>query len=137
MSKKLSRSEQREQILQLLYEKTFHEEPVDEQFELANIARDFVPSDFISEELSGIIGHIDDIDAVIEKYLKNRKLSRVPRVPLCIMRIAVYEMLYCEGLDTGVSINEAVNLAKKYASEEDKSYINGILGAIDREIKNG
>lgn len=137
MSKKLSRSEQREQILQLLYEKTFHDEPVDEQFELANIARDFVPSDFVSEELNGIVGHIEEIDALIEKYLKNRKLSRVPRVPLCIMRIAVYEMLFCDELDTGVSINEAVNLAKKYAADEDKSYINGILGAIDRDRKNG
>ena len=137
MSKKLTRSEQREQILQLLYEKTFHEEPVEERFELANIARDFVPSDFISDELNGIIEHMSDIDSEIEKHLKNRKLSRVPKVPLCIMRIAVYEMLYCDGLDTGISINEAVNLAKKYAADEDKSYINGILGSIDRERKNG
>ena len=59
MSGKLSRSEQREQVLQLVYEKSFHDEPVDELLELANIARDYVPTGFVSDEISGIENNIE------------------------------------------------------------------------------
>ncbi len=135
MSEKLKRSEQREQVLQLLYEKTFHEEPVDDLLELANIARDFTPTAFISDEVNGVVEHISEIDSHIAENCKKWSVNRIPKVPMCIMRIAVYEMLFCDDIDTGVSINEAVELSKKYASPDDKSYINGILGAIAKGIE--
>ena len=135
MSGKLSRSEQREQILQLVYEKSFHDEPVNELLELANIARDFVPTGFVSDELEGIENNIEKIDGEIAKNCKNWAFSRIPRVPLCIMRIAVYELMFCDDIDTAVAINEAVELAKKYASDDDKAYINGVLGAISRDLQ--
>lgn len=135
MSGKLSRSEQREQILQLVYEKSFHDEPVNELLELANIARDYVPTGFVSDELEGIENNIEKIDEEIAKNCKNWAFSRIPRVPLCIMRIAVYELMFCDDIDTAVAINEAVELAKKYASEDDKAYINGVLGAISRDLQ--
>ncbi|MGN0113818.1 MAG: transcription antitermination factor NusB [Acutalibacteraceae bacterium] len=135
MSGKLSRSEQREQILQLVYEKSFHDEPVNELLELANIARDYVPTGFVSDELDGIESNIEKIDEEIAKNCKNWAFSRIPRVPLCIMRIAVYELMFCDDIDTAVAINEAVELAKKYATEDDKAYINGVLGAISRDLK--
>ena len=135
MSGKLSRSEQREQILQLVYEKSFHDEPVNELLELANIARDYVPTGFVSDELEGIENKIEKIDGEIAKNCKNWAFSRLPRVPLCIMRIAVYELMFCDDIDTAVAINEAVELAKKYASDDDKAYINGVLGAISRDLQ--
>lgn len=135
MSGKLSRSEQREQILQLVYEKSFHDEPVNELLELANIARDYVPTGFVSDELEGIENNIEKIDGEIAKNCKNWAFSRIPRVPLCIMRIAVYELMFCDDIDTAVAINEAVELAKKYATEDDKAYINGVLGAISRDLQ--
>ena len=135
MSGKLSRSEQREQVLQLVYEKSFHDEPVDELLELANIARDYVPTGFVSDEISGIENNIEKIDEEIAKNCKNWEFSRIPKVPLCIMRIAVYEIMFCDDIDTGVAINEAVELAKKYASEDDKAYINGVLGAVSRDLQ--
>lgn len=135
MSGKLSRSEQREQILQLVYEKSFHDEPVNELLELANIARDYVPTGFVSDELEGIENNIEKIDEEIAKKCKNWAFSRIPRVPLCIMRIAVYELMFCDDIDTAVAINEAVDLAKKYATEDDKAYINGVLGAISRDLQ--
>ena len=135
MSGKLSRSEQREQILQLVYEKSFHDEPVNELLELANIARDYVPTGFVSDVLEGIENNIEKIDGEIAKNCKNWAFSRIPRVPLCIMRIAVYELMFCDDIDTAVAINEAVELAKKYATEDDKAYINGVLGAISRDLQ--
>lgn len=135
MSGKITRSEQREQVLQLVYEKSFHDEPVNELLELANIARDYVPTGFVSDEVQGIEDNIEQIDSAIAQNCKNWAFSRIPRVPLCIMRIAAYELMFCDDIDTGVAINEAVELAKKYASEDDKAYINGVLGAVARGLK--
>lgn len=135
MSQKLSRFEQREQILQLVYEKTFHDEPIGEIFEMAELSRDFTPTEFVSAEVRGIEENISDIDAKIAENCKNWSVNRVARVPMCIMRIAVYEMLYCDDIDIGVAINEAVELAKKYGAEDDRSYINGILGSVAATIE--
>lgn len=135
MSNKQSRSEQREQILQLLYEKSYHEESVEEILSLANDAREYVPTAFVESEVNGVVSHLAEIDAEIEKHCKRWKLSRIPRVCLSIMRIAVYEMFFVDDIDNAVAINEAVELSKKYAGEDDKSYINGILGSVERTIK--
>ena len=59
-------------------------------------------------------------------------VERMTKVALSIMRLAIAEMLYMDDIPQGVSINEAVELAKKYAGKEDSSYINGILGSISR-----
>ena len=59
--------------------------------------------------------------------------ERISRVALAIMRLAVYEMLYVDDIPVSVSINEAVELAKKYGGDEDSSFVNGVLGGISRE----
>ena len=77
--------------------------------------------------------HIDDIDAVIEKNLKGWSKQRISKVSLALLRMAVCEMKYFEKVPVGVSINEAVELCKVYGSDEDKGFVNGILGSISRE----
>lgn len=71
---------------------------------------------------------------MIESKLKNWKLSRISKVSLSILRVAVYELKYMDDVPTNVSINEAVELAKQYANEDDYSFINGVLGAIAKEL---
>ena len=82
----------------------------------------------------GTIEHLDEIDQLIESKLKNWKLSRISKVSLSILRVAVYELKYMDDVPTNVSINEAVELAKQYANEDDYSFINGVLGAIAKEL---
>ena len=76
----------------------------------------------------------EEIDKKIEANLKGWKLSRIPKVSLSILRVAIYEMLYEEGTDVGVAINEAVELAKTYGGEKDSSFINGLLGSVARQL---
>lgn len=84
--------------------------------------------------LANFCAHSAEIDNRIEAKLKNWTLARLPRVNAALLRLAVTEMLYSgqEDMDS-IVINEAVELAKKYAGEEDYQFINGLLGAISRE----
>ena len=98
------------------------------------------PSDkarpFLLELVRGVTGSRVLIDRLIEQFSRNWRLSRMSCVDRNIMRIAVYEMLYCRDIPAKVSINEAIDIGKKYGTEESGSFINGILDSvrIDAEI---
>lgn len=130
----MTRSEQREEVFILTFEKTFHDESVDEVIALAKELRGEKINDYIENEVKGIFDNIEAIDKLIDEHSIGWKINRIPRVNLCIMRICVYEMMFDDTVPTGVAINEAVELCKKYSSDEDKKFVNGVLGTISRNI---
>ena len=73
------------------------------------------------------------LDTKITPYLRKWELCRITRASLAILEMAFYEILYMDEIDPPVTINEAVELAKKYATPEDASFINGVLGSLVRE----
>jgi N utilization substance protein B len=78
----------------------------------------------------GVVQYKDHIDKVIEKYSSNWKVRRMACVDRNILRLAVFELLYCDDIPAKVSINEAIDIAKKFGSAESGSFINGILDSI-------
>ena len=130
----MTRHESRQEAFCLLFEKTFTDMDLDEIIQGATETRDLQVNDFTLKLAKGTIEHLDEIDQLIESNLKNWKLSRISKVSLSILRVAVYELKYMDDVPTNVSINEAVELAKQYANEDDYSFINGVLGAIAREL---
>jgi N utilization substance protein B len=88
---------------------------------------------YILQLLEGVEEHREELDACIEAHAIGWKLSRIPRLSLAILRVALYEIRYMEDVPVGVSVNEAVNLAKKYEDAEMAAYINGVLGSVVRE----
>lgn len=86
--------------------------------------------DFILEVVQGTQSKLDEIDAVIAKAAKGWSIDRMSKVDLAILRLAVYEMLFMEDTPKSVAINEAVEMAKKFSSDEAPAFINGILGNI-------
>ena len=84
----------------------------------------------------GIFDNLSDIDAKITENLRGWKLNRISKVSLSLMRIAVYEMLYMDDIPHSVSINEAVTLAKKYSTQDDSSFINGVLGSVSKTVES-
>ena len=79
--------------------------------------------------------HEEEIDAKISENLKKGwKISRISKVSLALLRLAVYEILYRDDVPTSVSINEAVELSKKYTVKEDTSFINGVLGSVAKAL---
>ena len=99
----------------------------------ARLPRSFRPGTAISVR-SPHRPHPEEIDEIIASHLKKGwTLSRISKPSLAILRLAVYEMKYLDNVPQSVSINEAVELAKKYTIDESK-FVNGILGTYSREI---
>ena len=87
----------------------------------------------IDARYEGVIAHRTDIDRMLNETSDGWKTSRMGKVELSILRLAVYEVLYDDQVPTGVAINEAVEMAKKYGGEDSGSFVNGILGKIAKE----
>ena len=131
-----SRRAMREQAFLLLFEQSFGDDGINDIFERAKESRD-MPDDTRSLELaSEAHEHISEIDPVIEKNLVDRKMQRLSPVVLAVLRLALYEIIYAEKIDTSVAINEAVEIAKKFSTDEEAKFINGVLGTYARTIDN-
>lgn len=144
----MRRSERRETVFRLLYMQQFRGDEMPEQITeyLENVrgGLEEVPADGrvsaaeeekIREALEDITAHIPDIDERLNKVSKGWKTSRMGKVDLSILRLAAYELLYDDDVPTGVAINEAVEIAKRYGGDETASFVNGILGQIARQAE--
>ena len=127
----MSRREIRENVFKMLFRVEFHdEEDMNEQLsmfeeELAHLNEEDL--NYIKEKFNKIIENIDSIDAEINDKSKGWKTSRMGKVDLSIIRIAVYEIKNEDDIPVKVSINEAVELAKKYGTDDSASFVNGVL----------
>ena len=131
----LNRRDSREAVLGLIYENEYGlYEDKTALYENAAAARGIEENEYIRTLYFGILEKSGELDAYIEKYAKGRKLSRISKVAKSIMRISIYEMLYIEDIPANVSINEAVELAKRYDDEKTKAFVNGILNAVKEEL---
>ena len=130
----MTRKEERELAFTLIFEKIFNDElSIDEIVENAVEARLVEENTFAFSLAQLTYENIDEIDNLINENSVGWRIERLPKVSLAIMRLALCEILYVPSVPTGVSINEAVELAKKFATQEDASFINGILGKYVRE----
>ncbi|MCK4859944.1 MAG: transcription antitermination factor NusB [Candidatus Omnitrophica bacterium] len=86
--------------------------------------------EFSAELASGIVNNLELLNKIINEYAENWKLSRIAIVERNILRLAVYELLFCPQIPPAVSINEAVDLAKKYSTLEAGKFVNGVLDKI-------
>ena len=133
MENKLSRYKAREQGFLLVFETMFNEDPLDDIIDAALESREIEFDDYAVKLAESVIFEQDYIDNVIEAHLKKGwTIGRISKTSLAILRIAVYEMKFEEGVPDSVAINEAVELAKKYTVDES-GFINGVLGAVARE----
>jgi len=85
--------------------------------------------------VKGVVSNLPEIDKAIEEYTDNWSLERITNIDRNILRIAIYEILYLKNIPKSVSINEAVELAKKYGTKSSFSFVNGVLGKIGKNDK--
>jgi transcription antitermination protein NusB len=90
--------------------------------------------EFAESLISGVLEHRVEIDARIKKYVANYELNRIAVVDRNILRLAIYEMLHCPETPPVVSINEAIEIAKRYGAEESGRFVNGVLDRIRGEL---
>lgn len=90
--------------------------------------------EFLKRLVLGVLEHCQELDRLIEQYSENWHLDRINIVERNILRMALFELLYCEEIPPKVTINEAIDLGKRYGSEDSGSFINGILDRIQNEV---
>lgn len=130
----MSRREIREQIFNMLFRVEFYaQEDLPEQYALfAEDLPEIRPTDleYIENKIKNIEEVLEDIDTAVNAVAEKWKTSRMGKVELTIIRLAVYEMRYEEDIPVSVAINEAVELAKKYGGEDSSRFVNGILAKL-------
>lgn len=131
----ISRYKMREQTFFLCFESLFSDADIDELADNAGDARDVFLSDYAIDCAKGVKENQQVVDEMISANLKSGwKITRLSKISLAILRVAIYEMKYLEDIPVSVSINEAVELSKKYSTEEETSFVNGVLGAVAKAL---
>lgn len=129
------RTQAREYALQILYQIDVRKDPEDNILVdfWKNIEAEPEVSDFAAKLVIGAIRNKKKIDEIISKYASNWKMSRMAVIDRNVLRMATYELLFCDDIPPKVSINEAVDLAKKFGDTESGKFVNGILDKINKE----
>lgn len=86
--------------------------------------------EFARRLVDGVVMHREEIDQHIEQSTDNWKLSRMPKVDLAILRLASYELLFCPDIPLNVSIDEAIEVSKRFSSKDSATFINGVLDHV-------
>ena len=130
----MKRRQAREEAFILIFEKQFNTDSTNEILELASEVRDLKPDDYIKTVFTGVYDNVELIDGIISQNAIGWKINRISKTSLCILRLAIYEMKFIDEIPVSVSINEAVELCKKYATKEDASFVNGILSTVEKSL---
>ena len=131
----MKRTEMREHIFRMVFSYEFNsDQEMPQQMQLYFEQLDQEPKEedmaYIRDKALNVILKFEEIDEMLNEHVTGWKTSRMNKVDLSILRLAVYEMKYDEDVPVGVAINEAVELAKKYSGDEGPAFINGVLARL-------
>ena len=132
----MTRKEAREEAFRLLFETEFRtdEEPA-AIYALSEENREVKANNYIKQVYFGVREHLDEIDALIVRHSNGWKPARISPVSRCAIRLCIYEMLYCKEIPSAVSLNEAIELVKKFDDGKMKAFVNGLLNGAKNEIE--
>lgn len=132
----MTRREAREAVFGLLFETEFRADEEPKEIYRSSTEHREIPRDtYVYRVYFGVTEKRDELDAQIEKHAKGWTIGRMSRVSRTVLRIATYEMMFMDGkVPMRVSINEAIELSKKFDSEKARGFINGILNAIKNDL---
>jgi transcription antitermination protein NusB len=132
-----SRRRSRQRALQILFAWDSRRLPIDEVIDgyYDTLCSEEKPERdaFAADLVRGTVEHIEELDRQITKHAEHWRMERMPGVDRNILRLAVYEMAY-GGTPAAVTIDEALELARKYSGEDSVQFVNGVLDAIHREL---
>ena len=131
----IKRKEAREMLFTLLFETEFKSgDSVDEVYGISAENREIPEDAYIKKSFFEINEKADLLDNVISKYARGWKADRLSKVSRSVIRLAVYEILFCKDIPANVSVSEAVELAKKYGEDKARAFVNGVLSSIVKDV---
>ena len=131
----MSRREIRDSAFKLVFEQLLRDDDIQELYDIAEEIDEIIVNDEVKKIVEGTLAHAEELDNIISGYSKSRSLSRISKLNIAILRIALYESLYDENTPMNAAISEAINLSDTYSYKEDTKFINGVLGAFSRDQK--
>lgn len=133
----MKRKETREEAVKIAYSMDVNKEfnSFDLQEYLEHFELNEMDMDYLKLTMSSMIENLEEIDKYITDNSKDWKINRIAKVDLAVLRVALSEILYNKSIPESVSINEAVEISKKFSNEDSHKFINGILGTVVRSIK--
>ena len=130
----MQRKNARENAFILIFESVCKkDETAEEIFTKATEIRGLEYDDYVKEVFFGAYQQSAVIDSAVEKHSKGWKIQRISPVSMAIIRLAAYEIMFCNDIPHKVSINEAIELSKKYDDEKSYAFVNGVLNALATE----
>ncbi|MDD5748875.1 MAG: transcription antitermination factor NusB [Actinomycetota bacterium] len=127
------RTKERKYALRILFEMDISEASLEEVLRGKSLAGERKPSDFTLMVVNIVLGNKPWLDRLISSYSKGWEIERMPAVDRNILRMAIAEIIFIDDIPSGVTIDEAVELAKLFSTEDSGRFINGILGQISRD----
>lgn len=131
MGRKIAREETMKLLFQMEMNNDYSDNLVELYINENNLDHD--EQEYMRHAVRTITTNLNNIDKSIKKYIKGWKIHRLAKVDLSVLRIAVYEIVYRKDIPIEVSINEAIEICKKYSTDESSKFINGVLGSFVRE----
>ena len=131
----MTRREIRDSAFKLVFEQLLRDDDIKELYEIAEEIDEITVNDEVKKIVEGTLEHASELDEIISKYSKSRSISRISKLNLAILRIALYESLYDDNTPMNAAISEAIKLSMMYTYQEDTAFINGVLGAFSRDQK--
>lgn len=132
----MGRKHARESTMILLYQMEINTDYSKNMKELFYDNNHFNESEkiYIEDATDTIVTNLEEIDNTIMDNIEKWNIYRLAKIDLCVLRIAIYEILYREDIPIEVSINEAIEIAKKFSTDESAKFINGVLGGFVRGL---
>lgn len=130
----MTRREIRDSAFKLIFEKLLRDDPIEELYDIAGEIDEIIVNDKVKEIVEGVLSHEAELDEIIGGISKARNLSRIDKINLAILRIAVYEIKYDDGTPMNAAISEAVNLSETYSYKEDIGFVNGVLSSYAKQF---
>ncbi|MBP3921554.1 MAG: transcription antitermination factor NusB [Ruminiclostridium sp.] len=131
--KKLTRHEMREAALLILFQMQLNSGTLEEIIEDCEETFELMHTKDSIKLVNGVMEHDEELTAIISGYSPSRTVDRISVINMVIMKIAIYEMKYCDNVPDKVAINEAIEFSKEYAEKNDVGFINGVLNAYYKE----
>lgn len=131
------RHQARMMAVQFLFQRDFNQDDLESALDIfwQNQDPPQKARDFAETLIRGVLEHREQIDGMLQEYASNWEINRMGAIDRNVMRMAIYEMLYCMDIPPVVSINEAVDIAKEFSSLQSGHFVNGILDRAKRDLK--
>ncbi len=130
----MTRHQMRQSVFMLTFERIFNDDSIES---ILQDARECETVE-INEQVIALFRGVEEkkaiLDDEIQKYLKNWTISRISKVSLAVLRVAMYEILFVDDIDTDVAISEAVKIAQEFTGKEDVSFVNGVLSSVSKAL---